>query len=158
MKGRLKECYVRVDVSGHQPTKDGTPYTFQHIAWSDLVDKIRHEVKEMDPAKMAAVKAAVLDCYTTNSKAEDGGKRLPQLGPGEKWISDDLPVRQADIYRAQEELDSAERFTKAARMSADVRAHYMRPARVKGVIKALLGGTSRRTSSTRSWPRRNGYP
>lgn len=68
MKTRLKEVSRGANVSGHQPTKDGTPYTFQHIAWSDLASRIKREFEEIDSLKLAVV------CYIANSKATNGDK------------------------------------------------------------------------------------
>lgn len=136
-------------MSGHQPTKDGTPYTFQHISWSDLAFRIKRELKEIDPTKLAMVEAAVLDCYIANPKAENGGKELPPLVPGEKRISDDVPVPMGNIRRAQEAIDTDERLKQAHHMSMHNKKKSMSPARVKGVVKAFLNGTSGRTVMTK---------
>ena len=58
-----------------QPTYNDTPFTFQHISWSFLPMNVVLELEEMDPDKMAAVKAAVLDRYEKNSIT--GKKVLP---------------------------------------------------------------------------------
>lgn len=149
MKTRLKEVYRGANVSGHQPTKDGTPYTFQHISWSDLAFRIKRELKEIDPTKLAVVEAAVLDCYIANPKAENGGKELPPMGPGEKRISDDIPVPISNIRRAQEAIDTDERLKQAYHMSIHDKKNFMSPARVKGVVNAFLNGTSGRTVMTK---------
>lgn len=149
MKSRLKEVDEGAGVSGHQPTKDGTPYTFQHINWSQLACRIKREVKEIDPTNLAVVMAAVLDCYTTNSKTYDGSKQLPPLGPGEQRVSDDVPVPLSNIRRAQEDIEANERLKQAYRMSVHDRKKFMSPVRVKGVVKAFLNGTSGRTAMTR---------
>lgn len=144
----MVERYVGADVSGHQPTKDGTPYTLQHISWSDLAYRIKRGVNTIDPTKLAVVMAAVLDCYTTNSKALDGSKQLPPLGPGEKRVSDDVPVPLVNIRRAQEEIEADERLKQAYHMRIHERKKFMSPERVKGVVKAFLNGTSGRTAMT----------
>lgn len=151
MKSRLKEVYWGAEVSGHQPTKDGIPYPFQHISWSDLASRIKYQVREIDPTKLVVVKAAILDCYTSSPKAANGGKKLPRLGPGEKRVSagDDVPVSLAAIKWAQEETDTDERLRQAYHTSIYDKRNYMSPVRVKGVVKAFLNGTSGRTAMSK---------
>ncbi|KAI1376877.1 hypothetical protein F4677DRAFT_445196 [Hypoxylon crocopeplum] len=117
--------------------KNGRPFTFQHISWSLLRSYIETEIKEMDPTKLAVVKAAVLDLYGTNSKT--GRKILPMCANGTKRKSDDdLPVSDADIERAQEELDKRERYQRAIRMECYDRRSYIPPEKVKLRIKVFL--------------------
>ncbi|RYP03862.1 hypothetical protein DL764_004841 [Monosporascus ibericus] len=119
----------------NQPKQYGRPFTFQHISWSFLEMYIPSEMQEMDPGKMAAVKAAVLDRYEPNSKT--GRKILPAYDPGTERISDDLPVSEADIQRAQEALDNKARY----RAALDMELHdktYLPPEQVKRRIKAFI--------------------
>ncbi|KAI4865252.1 hypothetical protein F4820DRAFT_302390 [Hypoxylon rubiginosum] len=121
-----------------QPRKNnGRPFTFQHISWTFLRGDIEREVKEMDPTKLAVVKAAVLDVYGTNSKKS--GKVLPVYAPGTKRKSDDaLPVSEADIQRAQQEIDKEKRYRKAVQTAFLDRESYVPPEKVKLRIKAFL--------------------
>ncbi|XXG96418.1 hypothetical protein Hte_002700 [Hypoxylon texense] len=121
-----------------QPRKrNGQPFTFQHISWTFLRWYIEREIKEMDPTKLAVVKAAVLDIYGTNSKKS--GKSLPVYAPGTKRKSDDaLPISEDDIQRAQQELDKEARYRKAVQMSFRDREHYVPPEKVKLRIKVFL--------------------
>ncbi|OTA97717.1 hypothetical protein M434DRAFT_391649 [Hypoxylon sp. CO27-5] len=130
--------YPSVDLSNpNQPkTKRGTPFTFQHVPMDFLRRYIPVELKEMDPTKIATVKAAVLDLYGTNSK---GKKNIPVHPPGTKRIDDEtLPISKEDLERAQEEIDKAERYRKAVCMKYLDRAHYVPPEKVKLRIKAFL--------------------
>ncbi|KAI1767035.1 hypothetical protein GGR53DRAFT_518649 [Hypoxylon sp. FL1150] len=107
------------------------------ICWSFLHGDIELEVKEMDPTNLAAVKAAVLDLYPTNSKNDV--KNIPVYESGTKRISDDaFPISEADIERAQEELDQRERRRKANRMMFRERDSWVPPGKVKLRIKAFL--------------------
>ncbi|XDG01060.1 hypothetical protein ABKA04_000675 [Annulohypoxylon sp. FPYF3050] len=128
-----------VDLSDpNQPKmKNGRPFTFQNVSWSFLRTHVELEMKEMDPTKLATVKAAVFDLYETNSKT--GRKKLPVYPRGTKRVSDDaLPVSSADIERAQEELDKNERFTKAIRIELFESRAFVSPEKVKLRIKAFL--------------------
>ncbi|KAI0902004.1 hypothetical protein F4806DRAFT_22228 [Annulohypoxylon nitens] len=128
-----------VDLSDpNQPKmKNGRPFTFQNVSWSFLRTYIELEMKEMDPTKLATVKAAVLDLYETNSKT--GRKKLPVYPRGTKRISDDaLPVSSADIERAHEELDKNERFNKAMRVDPFGRRAFASSEKVKLRIKVFL--------------------
>lgn len=128
---------MRMDLSDpDQPTHQGTPFTFQHVCWGDLVRFISSEVKEMDPSKMAAVKAAVLDCYSSSNKAIPG-KTLPPCPPGETRISDALPVTKAVLQRAQDDLDKQARYSRATDMKFEDE-YYVGPDEVKKDIKNFL--------------------
>ncbi|KAI0592762.1 hypothetical protein F4775DRAFT_467108 [Biscogniauxia sp. FL1348] len=126
-----------VDLSDpNQPRmSNGRPFTFQHISWSFLPGYVRAELREMDPDKMAVIKAAVLDLYETNSKT--GRKVLPPCPGGRR--SDALPVGEAEIARAQEELDRAERYSRALHLRYEEKWRYLSPDEVKRQIKARIG-------------------
>ncbi|KAI1485508.1 hypothetical protein F5X96DRAFT_659640 [Biscogniauxia mediterranea] len=126
-----------VDLSDpNQPRMaNGRPFTFQHISWSFLPWYVRAELREMDPGKMAVVKAAVLDLYEANSKT--GRKVLPPC-PGGGRKSDALPVGDAEIARAQEELDRAERYSRALHLRYEEKRRYLSPDEVKRHIKARI--------------------
>ncbi|KAI2465930.1 hypothetical protein F4781DRAFT_407547 [Annulohypoxylon bovei var. microspora] len=128
-----------IDLSNpNQPRmKNGRPFTFQNVSWSFLQGYIEYEMKEMDPTKLAVIKAAVLDLYETNSKT--GRKNLPVYPRGTKRMSDDsLPVSSADIEHAQEEIDKRERYYKASQMEYLDRKSYVPPDKVKLRIKAFF--------------------
>ncbi|KAI6091760.1 hypothetical protein F4821DRAFT_172669 [Hypoxylon rubiginosum] len=117
--------------------KNGRSFTFQDISWSYLLGFIEWEVKQMDPTKLAVVKAAVLDLYPTNSKKDV--KNIPVYSPRTMRRSDDaVPVSEADIDCAQQELDKVERRRKANRMMFRERDSYVPPEKVKLRIKAFL--------------------
>lgn len=119
-----------------QPRHNGKPFTFQHISWSFLTRYILSEMSEMDPGKTAAVKAAVLDRYESNSIK--GRKVLPAYDRGTKRISDgDVPVSGADLERAQDALDREARY-RAARHRQLHDAGYMPPDQVKRRLKAFI--------------------
>ncbi|KAH9987545.1 hypothetical protein F4779DRAFT_611325 [Xylariaceae sp. FL0662B] len=115
--------------------KNGRPVTFQHIAWYDLSGYIIQEMREMDPTKLAVVKAAVVDLYETNSKT--GKKILPSYSGEARRKSVDVPVSEADIERAQEELENKDRLLKAQIMAVHDKT-YAPPDKVKLRIKAFL--------------------
>ncbi|KAI1212156.1 uncharacterized protein F4807DRAFT_360915 [Annulohypoxylon truncatum] len=128
-----------VDLSDpNQPKmKNGRPFTFQNVSWSFLRFYIELEMKEMDPTKLAIVKAAVLDLYESNSKT--GKKNIPVYPRGTKRQSDDaVPVSSADIERAQEEIDKQERYLKAVHMQLYDKKSFVPPDKVKSRIKAFL--------------------
>ncbi|KAI1075442.1 hypothetical protein F5B20DRAFT_559731 [Whalleya microplaca] len=115
--------------------ENGRPVTFQHISWSFLSSYIIQEVKEMDPTKLAVVKAAVLDLYEPNSKT--GKKVFPSCACAMEPKSDEVPVCETEIERAQEELDNEERHRKARIMQFTDKT-YAPPEKVKLRIKAFL--------------------
>ncbi len=123
------------DLSNPQPMQPGKSFTFQHISWSFLQRYMMSEMEEMDPTKMAAVRAAVIELYESNSKT--GRKVLPTYDRGTKRISDDLPVSEADITRAQEALDTEARYHAAIDMRLYDKT-YMPPEQVKRRITAFI--------------------
>lgn len=119
--------------------KNGRPFTFQNIPWPFLRRYIEAVMRKMDPDKRRDVKAAVLNLYEVNSKT--GKKVLPAHSPGLKRISDDdLPVYDADLKRAQDELDRIGRPYAMLRMAFDRR--YVPPVEVKKDIKDYLLSSS----------------
>ncbi|KAI5922188.1 hypothetical protein F4810DRAFT_674900 [Camillea tinctor] len=123
----------------NQPrTGNGRPFTFQHISWTFLPGYVRAEIQEMDPDKMAVVKAAVLDLYEANSRT--GRKVLPPCVGGRK--SDALPVGDSEIAHAQEELDKADRYSRALRLQHREKGRYKSPDEIKRHIKARIGSGS----------------
>ncbi|KAI0840417.1 hypothetical protein F5Y06DRAFT_239915 [Hypoxylon sp. FL0890] len=127
-----------IDLSNpSQPkVKRGIPFTFQHVSMETIRLYMQTEMKDIDPAKMAVIKAAVLDLYGTNSK---GRKKIPVYPPGTKRVDDEtFPVSKEDVERAQEELDKEARYRKATRMHFLDRQNYIPPDKVKLRIKAFL--------------------
>ena len=118
-----------------QPMYNGSPFTFQHISWSFLTQYVMQEMEEMDKDKMAAVKAAVLDRYQPNSQT--GKKILPVYDKDTKRISDDLPVSEDEIKKAQEVLDKKARYAVSVRMKYEDKS-YLPPDQVKRRIKAYI--------------------
>ncbi|KAI1413643.1 hypothetical protein F5Y13DRAFT_27301 [Hypoxylon sp. FL1857] len=137
---RLSDYHDNNSVDNSNPNqpmmKRGIPFTFQHVPMDSIRRYMRLEIKEMDPTKMAIVKAAVLDLYGTNSK---GKKKVPVYPPGTRRMDNEaLPVSREDIDRAQNEIDKEERYRKAVLMGCLDRQHYVPPEKVKLRIKAFL--------------------
>ena len=114
---------------------NSTPFTFQHISWSFLTMYVPLEMEEMDPHKMAAVKAAVLDRYEKNSAT--GKKVLPVYDKDTQHISDDLPVSEEEIKRVQEDLDKKARYIASVNMKFDDKS-YVPPERMKMNIQSYI--------------------
>ncbi|KAI0180796.1 hypothetical protein GGR52DRAFT_5582 [Hypoxylon sp. FL1284] len=115
--------------------KSGQPFTFQHISWTFLRGYIEREIKDMDPTKLAIIKAAVLDLYGTNSKS---GEKMILACQGERKDDEALPVTDADIEAAQEEIDKQERYFTALRAFYNERDSFVPPNKVKLRIKAFI--------------------
>lgn len=113
------------------PTKDGGPFTFQHIAWDRLSHLIDTEVQDMDREKQAAVKAGVLDMYKGNSKT--GYKALPAASKKRKSCNGPDAV---EVEHAQAELDKKDRYSQG--IMSEIRPHYCAPEVVKRQAKAYM--------------------
>lgn len=113
------------------PTKNGEPFTFQHIAWCRLPHLILRGVEDMDPDQRAAVKAGVLDVYKGNSKT--GYKVLPAISKKRK--SSDGPDLD-EVEQAQAELNKEDRYSQG--VMSQIRPHYRAPEVVKRQAKAYM--------------------
>lgn len=67
----------------------------------------------------------------------------------ERRISDDIPAPTVYIRRAQKAIDTDERLKQAYHVSIHDKKNFMSPARVKGLVKTFLNGTSGRTVTTK---------
>lgn len=70
------------------------------------------------------------------------------IAEGEKRISDDVPVPKVNIRRAQEAVDTDEHLKQAYHINIHDKKKFMSPARVEGVVKAFVNGSSGRTVMT----------